>query len=68
MQHTEDNTENREQNREQHTGATENSTPVQQRTEHRTSTHIYHTYSFDFYHEYVAIKNSDTIELYTILK
>ena len=60
MQHTEDNTENREQN-------TENRTHAQpQRTEH--STDNLYTYSIDFYHEYVAIKNSDTIELYTILQ
>ena len=69
MQHTEQNnteyreqrTENRtEQNTENNTGATENRTEPQ-----RT---FIHTYSFDFYHEYVSIKNSDTIELYTILK
>ena len=36
----------------------------QQRTAH---TELY-TYSVDFYHEYVAIKNSNTIELYTILQ
>ena len=56
MQHIEDNTEN-------NTGATENRTQPQ-----RTYTTQSCTYSFDFYHEYVAIKNSDTIELYTILK
>ena len=32
------------------------------------SAHNYRTYSFDIYHEYVAIKNSNTIELYTILQ
>ena len=66
MQHIEDNTENRtEQNREQHTGATENNAQPQ-RTEH--STDNLYTYSIDFYHEYVAIKNSDTIEFYTIFQ
>ena len=58
MQHTEqNNTEYREQN---NTSATENNAQPQ-----RT---FIHTYSIDFYHEYVAIKNSDTIELYTILQ
>ena len=56
MQHIEDNTENREQNTENRT------TPVQHSTDNL------YTYSIDFYHEYVAIKNSDTIELYTILQ
>ena len=64
MQHTEqDNTE--QENREQRT---------EQNTEHSTqhstqnSAHNYRTYSLDFYHEYAYIKNSNTIELYTILK
>ena len=52
MQHREDNTE--QDNTEQN--STEN------------STYDLHKYSYDLYHEYVAIKNSDTIELYTILK
>ena len=57
---------NREQNiedthREQHT---------ENRTQDTTicSAHNYRTYSFDFYHEYAYIKNSNTIELYTISK
>ena len=63
MQHTEqNNTEYREQN---NTSATENNAQPQ-RTEH--STDNLYTDSFDLYHEYVAIKNSDTIELYTILQ
>lgn len=53
MQHT-------EENREQNTDNTE------QRTEH--STDDLHKYSYDLYHEYIAIKNSNTIELYTISK
>lgn len=54
MQHTEQHTENTETNNH-----AQNSTQPQ-----RT---VMHTYSFDFYHEYVSIKNIDTIELYTIL-
>ena len=58
MQHIEDNTEHStEQN-------TENSTQPQ----HTCSTYDLHKYSFDFYHEYIAINNSNTIELYTISK
>ena len=57
MQHinnTEQNTENN----------TENKTQPQQ----RTPAHNYRTYSLDYYFEYAYIKNSDTIELYTISK
>ena len=54
-------TTHRTTHREQHT---ENSTQPQ----HRCSTYDLHKYSFDLYHEYVAIKNSNTIELYTILQ
>ena len=32
------------------------------------NTYDLHKYNFDIYHEYVAIKNSNTIELYTISK
>ena len=62
MQH---NTEYTEQHIEQRT---------EQNTEHSTqhstqnSAHNYRTYSLDFYHEYAYIKDSNTIELYTILK
>lgn len=66
MQHIEQDTEhknNREQDREQDTGATENTNTPQQ-----NSAHNYRTYSLDYYHEYAYIKNSDTIELYTISK
>ena len=58
MQHT-------EQDTEQHT-ETDKETDTEQRTEY--STYDLHTYSFDFYHEFAYIKNSDTIELYTISK
>ena len=55
MQHIQENTE------------TEHTT---QNTEHSTqnSAHNYRTYSLDYYFEYVAIKNSNTIEFYTISK
>ena len=62
MQHTEQNIQdNTEQNIEQRT---------EQHTEHSTenSTYDLHKYSFDLYHEYVTINNSNTIELYTILQ
>ena len=55
MQHIEDNTE-------QHTENTDTNNHAQ------NSTYDLHTYSLDYYHEYVAIKNSNTIELYTISK
>ena len=61
MQHTEQNTEYNTENTEQHT---ENSTQPQ----HTCSAHNYRTYSFDYYFEYAYIKNSNTIELYTILQ
>ena len=53
-----------------HRPDTEHST--EQHTENRTqdtticSAHNYRTYSFDYYNEYAVIKNSNTIELYTI--
>ena len=62
MQH---NTEYTEQHIEQRT---------EQNTEHSTqhstqnSAHNYRTYSLDLYHEYAYIKDSNTIELYTILQ
>lgn len=56
MQHIED-------NREQHTYTST------QDTEQRTcSAHNYRTYSLDYYFEFAYIKNSNTIELYTILQ
>ncbi len=56
MQHIED---NREHNREQ----TEN-----KHTSTQNSAHNYRTYSLDYYQEFAYIKNSNTIELYTISK
>ena len=62
MQHREQDTEHTEQN-------TENNTE-QDNAQHSTqnSTHNYRTYSFDLYHEQIYIKDSNTIELYTISK
>lgn len=64
MQHIEDNRENNteQENREQ------DNTEKNTYTSTENSAHNYRTYSYDLYHEYVAIRNSDTIELYTILK
>ena len=56
MQHT-------EQHREQDTETNNHAQP-----QHTSSAHNYRTYSFDLYHEYAYIKNSNTIELYTISK
>ena len=56
MQHTEQNTETNTLAENTCTTSTEN------------STYDLHKYNFDLYHEYVAINNSDTIELYTISK
>ena len=46
---------------------------IQDNTEQHTepqqnSAHNYRTYSLDYYHEYAYIKDSNTIELYTILQ
>lgn len=59
MQHIQDNTE--QENREQYTQ--DNAQP-----QHTCSAHNYRTYSLDYYFEYAYIKNSNTIEIYTILK
>ena len=58
MQHTEDNTA---QDTEQHT-------QDNAQAQHTCSAHNYRTYSLDYYNEFAYIKNSNTIELYTILK
>ena len=58
MQHNQD-TENTET---EHT--TQNSTEQPQ----QNSAHNYRTYSLDYYFEYAYIKNSNTIEFYTISK
>ena len=72
MQHTEQNTEHSTQNNTEH--STEHN--AQNRTRHteqnaqpqQNSAHNYRTYSLDYYFEYAVIKNSNTIELYTISK
>ena len=84
MQHTEHKIHSTENNTEQHTEQdTETNNAQPKRTEqntaqntensteqpqHRCSTYDLHKYSFDFYHEYIAINNSNTIEVYTISK
>ena len=61
--HTE--TETNKQNNMQYTEQnTENNTQPQ----HTCSAHNYRTYSLDYYYEFAYIKNSNTIELYTISK
>lgn len=61
MQHIEQNTENNTEHKIQNT---------EQNTEHSTqnSAHNYRTYSLDYYQEFAYIKNSDTIEIYTLSK
>ena len=68
MQHTEDNRE--QDNREQDTENSTHISPSQDSTQHSTqsSAHNFSTYSLDYYFEFAYIKNSDTIELYTILQ
>ena len=61
--HRTQNTEyNNMQHIEQRTEQTEN-----KHTSTENSAHNYRTYSLDYYQEYAYIKNSNTIELYTIL-
>lgn len=57
MQHIQ---EEREQDTETNTHSTQNST--------QNSAHNFSTYSLDYYQEFAYIKNSNTIELYTILQ
>ena len=59
MQHTED-------NREQDNTTQDTNNTAQ--PQHRCITYDLHTYSFDLYHEQIYIKNSNTIELYTIFQ
>lgn len=62
MQHTENNTE-------QHTDTdTNNLAQDNAQPQHTCSAHNYRTYSLDYYQEFAYIKNSNTIELYTILQ
>ena len=68
MQHTEQHTENNTEYKIQNTHT--NTEHHREQTQHSTenSTYDLHKYNFDIYHEYVAINNSNTIELYTISK
>ena len=67
MQHIQDSTENNtEQRTDTETNIHTQDDAQPQRTEH--SADSLHTYSNDIYHEYIAIRNSNTIELYTISK
>ena len=63
MQHIEDNTS---QGTEQHTENSTHISPAQDNAQPQRT--FMHTYSLDYYNEYVAIKDSNTIELYTISK
>ena len=65
MQHIEHNTENNTEHKIQNT---ENSKQPQHKHSTQNSAHNYRTYSLDYYFEFAYIKNSNTIELYTILK
>ena len=64
MQHIEQNTEQDTENSTHISPAQDNAQP--QHTEN--STYDLHKYSFDLYHEFAAINNSNTIEIYTILQ
>ena len=66
------------EHREQHTDRTQNNLSTEHKI-HNTeqnaqpqhteqNTYYLHTYSFDLYYEFAYIKNSNTIELYTILQ
>ena len=62
-----------QQNNMQHLNNTEENKDTennntQAQPQHRTAHTELYTYSVDFYHEYVSIKNSNIIELYTISK
>ena len=62
MQHINNTEQNTENNNTEQDNAQDNAQPQQ------NSAHNYRTYSLDYYKEYVAIKNSNTIELYNISK
>ena len=47
---------------------TQNTTHNLSTEQHTCSAHNYRTYSLDYYYEFAYIKNSNTIELYTISK
>ena len=60
MQHTEQNIENSTEQTQYPDTSTTQAQPQ------HTCTDYLHKYSFDLYHEQIYIKNSNTIELYTI--
>lgn len=66
MQHKQDNLNTDTEN------STENSTEItaqdNAQPQHTCSAHNFSTYSYDLYHEYAYINNSNTIELYTLSK
>lgn len=65
MQHT----EHKNNTEERHTiQNTEHNTEKNTYTSTENSAHNFSTYSLDYYQEYVYIKDSNTIELYTISK
>ena len=66
MQHTEQRTENNTEQRTENNIEQRTENNIEQRTEN--STYDLHKYSFDLYYEQIYIKNSNTIELYTISK
>ena len=69
MQHktTQRTTEHTPEHKPQHRPDTEQNTDTLAQPQ-QNSAHNYRTYSLDYYYEYAYIKNSNTIELYTILK
>ena len=64
MQHIEQDTEHRIQNTQRTTQHTDTET----NNHAENSAHNYRTYSLDYYQEFAYIKDSNTIELYTISK
>ena len=62
------NTENKKDTENITQDNTENNTNNPTQPQHKCITDNLYRYNVDFYHEYAYIKNSNTIELYTILK
>ena len=67
MQHIQENTETEHKIQNTDTD-TNNHAENTCTTSTQNSAHNYRTYSLDYYNEYAYIKNSNTIELYTILQ
>ena len=72
--HTEHRTEHKQNNMQhieqdtEHKNNTEQHTDTETNNHAENSAHNYRTYSLDYYFEYAYIRNSNTIELYTISK